>query len=48
MVEHLKSAQQAISMRENQENMVKITNLDLGESTMEHEDKTLSNYGRAR
>lgn len=35
-------------MRENQENMVKITNLDLGESTMEHEDKTLSNYGRAK
>lgn len=29
----------------NQENIVKINNLDLGESTLENEDKTMSNYG---
>ena len=31
----------------NQENIVKINNQDLGESTLENEDKTMSNYGVA-
>lgn len=34
-------------MDANQENIVKINNLDLGESTLENEDKTMSNYGVA-
>ena len=32
-------------MDPNQENIVKINNLDLGESTLENEDKTMSNCG---